>query len=77
LPSTESDWPVSPMRARTRSRLTRDVIAADPCRARVGPQQRGQDTDHGGLARAVRPEQRGHRPGAGPEDVLTSATIWP
>jgi hypothetical protein len=47
--------------------LTRHVIAADPGCARVGAQQGGEDADHGGLARAVRPEEGGHRPGAGLE----------
>ena len=38
-------------------RLLDDVRAADPGVTGIGPQQRGQHPDHGGLPRAVRPEQ--------------------
>jgi hypothetical protein len=37
--------------------LRPDIEAVDPGRPRVGPQQRGQDLDDRGLARAVRAEQ--------------------
>ena len=47
-------------------RLAHDVVAGDQGGAAVGPDQRGQHADGGGLARAVRAEQRadaalGHR----------------
>jgi hypothetical protein len=34
-----------------------DVVAGDPRSTGIGPGQRGEDLDGGGLARAVRPEQ--------------------
>src|SRR5580692_2259992 len=39
-------------------RLADDVVPGDPGAAAIGPGQRGQHADHGGLARAVWAEQR-------------------
>ena len=48
------------MRARTRSGFVGDVEAEHGRRAGVGPENRGQHPDSGGLAGAVRPEQAEH-----------------
>ena len=57
-PSTAENWPVTPIAARTASGSRGDVVAGDPRGPGVGAEQGGQDVHGGGLAGAVRPEQR-------------------
>ncbi len=56
--STAENWPVTPIAARTASGSLATLVARDRRAAAVRADQRGQDLDHGGLAGAVRAEQR-------------------
>ena len=55
--STAENWPVTPIAARTPSRVGDHVVARDADLAGVGRDQRGQDLHHRRLACAVGPEQ--------------------
>ena len=57
LPSTAANCPASPMRVRTRSGWRATSMPSTRASPRVGLEDRGEDADGGGLARAVGPEQ--------------------
>ena len=61
--STAAYWPARPMRSRTALRISRHIDAEHRRDARVGREDRRQDTNRRGLAGAVGPEQTEH--GAG------------
>ena len=62
---------MTPMERRTPSGSAPDVEPGDPGLAAVGPDQGGEDADHGGLAGAVGSEQGIH--GAGGHGEVEAA----
>ena len=64
--STAENWPVTPIAARTASGSPARSCPATRSLAAVGADQRGQDLHGGGLARAVRAQQREDRPARRP-----------